>query len=196
MRGDVYQKCVSCVTCASIRGQGRRSKPSLHSIPVRGPFYCIRMDYKEMELSKQGNRYALVFQDYLTKWPEVYAVEDRKATTVAHCLADFIWRHGVPVKIIHNRAAEFLSDVLQESAQVLGVTQLPTSGGHPQTDGLVEGLNRTLKQMLSKVLSRGGRHWDDVLGPFMFAYCTAPRSSTGETPFSLVYGRDACVPTS
>ena len=75
-----------------------------------------------MDLSRQGNRYALVFQDYLTKWPEVYAVEDRKATTVVHCLADFIWRHGVPVKIIHNRAAEFLSDVLQETTQVLGVT--------------------------------------------------------------------------
>ena len=48
------------------------------------------MDYKEMDLSRQGNCYALVFQHYLTKWLEVYAVEDRKATTVADCLADFM----------------------------------------------------------------------------------------------------------
>ena len=54
-----------------------------------------------MDLSRRGNRYAVVF-----------AVEDRKATTVAHCLADFIWRHGVPVTIIHDQAVEFLSDVL------------------------------------------------------------------------------------
>ena len=81
-----------------------------------------------MELSRRGNHYALVFQDYLTKWPNVYAVEDRKATKVAHCLADFIWRHGVSAKIIHDWAAEFLSDVLQETAQILGVTELPTSG--------------------------------------------------------------------
>ena len=195
MRGDAYQKCASCVLCASTQGQGRRTKPPLHSIPVNGPFYCIGMDFKEFDLSKRGNRYALVFQDYMTKWPEVYAVADRKATTVAHCLADFIWKHGVPVEIIHDRAAEFLSDILQETAQVLGVTQLPTSGGHPQTDGLVERLNRTLKQMLSKIVSRGGRDWDDLLGPVLFAYRTAPHSSTGETPFSLVYGRDARVPT-
>ena len=81
-----------------------------------------------MELSRRGNHYTLVFQDYLTKWPKVYAVEDRKATKVAHCLADFIWRHGVSAKIIHDWAAEFLSDVLQETAQILGVTELPTSG--------------------------------------------------------------------
>ena len=30
----------------------------------------------------------------------------------------------------------------------------------------------------------------------MFAYHTAPHSLTSETPFILVYGHDACVPTS
>lgn len=108
MRGDVYKKCATCVECASVQGQGRRTKPPLYSIPVNGPFHYIGMDYKEMDLSRHGNCYALVLQDYLTKWPEVYAVPDRKATTVAHCLADFIWRHGVPVQIIHDQAAEFL----------------------------------------------------------------------------------------
>ena len=103
-----------------------------------------------------GNRYALVFQDYLNKWPEVYAVANRKAETVAECLLDLIWKHGVPMRIIHDRAAEFLSNVLQETAQLIGIDQLPTSGGHPQTDGLVERFNRTLKQMLQKLVSKGG----------------------------------------
>ena len=37
---------------------------------------------------------------------------------------------------------------------------------------------------------------DELLGPALFAYRTAPQSSSRETPFSLVYGRDARVPTS
>jgi len=188
MRGDAYKKYAACVTCALVQGQGRQTKP-LHSIPVNGPFHCIGMDYKEMDLSKRGNHYTLVFQDYLTKWPEVYAVPDHKATTVAQWLADVIWRQGVPAQIIHDRAAEFLSDVLQETA-------MPMSGGHPQTGGMVERLNRTLKQILSKIVSKGGRNWDDLLDLVLFAYWTAPHSSTGETPFSLVYGCDPCVPTS
>ena len=57
----------------------------------------------------------------------------------------------MPNKIIHDRATEFLSEVLQETAALLGLDQLPTSGGHPQTDGLVEQFNHTLKQMLAKV---------------------------------------------
>ena len=92
-----------------------------------------------MNLSKHGNRYVLVFQNYLTKWP---GVQTTKAATVAHCLTDFIWRHGVPAQLIHDRAAEFLSDILQENAEILGVTQVSTSGGHPQIDGTLNSIQR------------------------------------------------------
>ena len=135
--------------------------------------------------SNDNNRYALVFQDYLSKWPEVYAVADRTAPTVAKCLADVIYRHGVPSTIIHDRAPEFLSDVLQDTAFVLGIKQLPTSPAHPQCDGLVERFNRTLKAMLSKLVTDKGRDWDRLLEPLLFAYRTTPHSSTRETPSFL-----------
>ena len=195
MNAQVHKKCASCVVCASVKGQGFRGKPPLVSIPVGGIFECVGMDFVEFDLSSSGNRYALVFQDYLSKWPEVYAVTNRKAETVAQCLLDLIWKHGVPRRIIHDRAAEFLSNVLQETAQLIGIEQLPTSGGHPQTDGLVERFNRTLKQMLRKLVSKGGKDWDKKLGPVLFAYRTTPHSSSGETPFYLVNGRDPNLPS-
>ena len=99
-------------------------------------------------------------------------------------------------QIVNERAAKFFSEVLQETARLIGVTQLPTSGGHPQTDGLVERLNRTLKQMMSKLVPKGGHNWDTLLGPVLFAYRRTPHTSSGESPFYLVYGRDACVPSS
>ena len=37
----------------------------------------------------------------------------------------------MPSRIIHDRAAEFMAEVLQETASLLGVTQLPTSGVTP-----------------------------------------------------------------
>ena len=116
-------------------------------------------------MSSKGNQYALVFQDYLTKWLEIYLLPDHKVPTVAGCLADLIWRHGVSSRIIHDRASEFLSSVLQDTAAVFGIQQLPTSGGHPQTDGLVERFNRTFKTMLTKLVAKNGRDWDTKLGP-------------------------------
>lgn len=163
------------MVCASVQGQERKVRPPLKSIPVGGPFECISMDFKQMDVSHSGNRYALVFQDYLTKWPEVYPVPDRSASTVAKCLADLIWKHGVPVKIIHDRAAEFLSDIVQETATLLGISQLPMSGGHPQTDGQVKRMNRTLKQMLAKVVMKNGKDWDELLGP-VFCLQDSPTS--------------------
>ena len=195
MRGDVYKKCELCITCASAQGQKRRQNPPLQSIPVGEPFECLGMDFKEMDPSHEGNRYALVLQDYLTKWPEVFAVPERTASTIAKCLCDVIWRHGVPRKIIHDRAPEFLSELLQDTAELMGLKQLPTAGGHPQTDGLVERFNRTLKNMLCKLVEKKGKNWDTLLGPVLFAYRTTPHDSTGESPFFLMYGRDARLPT-
>jgi len=195
MNARVHKKCVSCVVCASVKGQGFIGKPPLVSIPVGGIFECVGMDFVELDLSSSGNRYALVFQDYLSKWPEVYAVVNRKAETVAQCLLDLIWKHGGPSRMIHDRAAEFLSNVLQETALLIGIEQLPTSGGHPQTDRLVERFNRTLKQMLQKLVRKSGKDWEKKLGPVLFAYRTTPHSSSGETPFYLVNGRDPTLPS-
>ena len=179
-----------------ISRQGTREKPALVNIPAGGFFECIGMDFVEMDKNKDGNRYALVIHDYLTKLPEVYAVQDRKAETVAKCLQDLIWRHGVTSRIIHNRAAEFLLEELQETASLMGITQLPTSGGHPQTDSQVERFNRTFKQMLAKLAAVDGQNWNSLLGPVLFAYRTMPHSSTGLGPFYLLFGRNPQLPTS
>lgn len=60
----MYQKCQFCVTCVSAQGQKRQQTPPLQSIPIGEPFKCLGMDFKEMDVNHQGNRYALVLQDY------------------------------------------------------------------------------------------------------------------------------------
>ena len=51
------------------------------SIPVGDPFECAGMDFVEFGKSSTGNYYAIAFQDYLTKWLELYALDNRKAET-------------------------------------------------------------------------------------------------------------------
>ena len=95
--------------------------------------------------SRQGNRYAVVFMDYLTKWPEVFAVPDQMALTIARLLVEqVISRHGVPSQLLSDRGLAFLSNLVQEVCAVMRMKKINTTAYHPQTDGLVERFNHTL----------------------------------------------------
>ena len=93
MKTDVYQVRNSCETCLSTQGHERCSKSPLQCIDVDEPFECNGMDIKEFDISSKGNKYALVFQDYLMKCTKVYPIPDYKAHAVADYLADLIWKH-------------------------------------------------------------------------------------------------------
>ena len=65
-------------------------------------------------------------------------------------------RHGIPREILTDQGINFTSSLLQELYKMLGVTSLRTMPYHPQTDGLVERFNKTLKQMLRRLITGEG----------------------------------------
>ena len=93
-----------------------------------------------------SNQYAVVFTDYLTKWPEVFATKDQTALTIAELFVEeIVCRHGVPGQLLSDRGAAFLSRLLKEICNLLGVKKINTTAYHPQTNGLTERFNRTLR---------------------------------------------------
>ena len=75
MRKDIAHWTIGCLTCAT-RNVGWPVKPLLTPIPVGGPFDWVGLHVLQLPLLREGNQYAVVFMDYLTKWPEVFAVPD------------------------------------------------------------------------------------------------------------------------
>ena len=67
IRADVKKHCCSCITCASRDGPGCPLRPNLQPIPVGGPFNRVGVDVLQLPPTYNGNRYAIVFSDYLTK---------------------------------------------------------------------------------------------------------------------------------
>ena len=65
---------------------------------------------------------------------------------------------------------------------------------HPQTNGQVESTNRVLLRGLKRRLEKAKGTWAEEVPRIVWAYHTMPQSTTGETPFSLVYGSDAMIP--
>lgn len=77
----------------------------------------------------------------------------------------------------------------------LGVHKLNTSAYHPRTDGHVKHFNCTLTSMLAKTVEKGRKDWDLHLPFILFAYRSSLQSSTKESPFNFLYGRDPQLPT-
>ena len=195
MRADIEKWCRSCLVCA-IRHVGHRVVPPLTPIPVGGPFDRMGVDVVQLPRTRSGKQYAVVFVDYMTKWPEVFATSNQSAFTIAKLLVEkIVSRHGVPLQLLSDRGGAFLSKLLQEIAALLGFHKVNTSAYHPQTDGLVERFNRTLIDMLAKTAEQNGKNWDEKLPFVLFAYRTAVQESTDESPFRLLYGRDPKLPT-
>ena len=47
---------------------------------------------------------------------------------------------------------------------------------------------------MKKRLEKSKRAWTDELPEVLWSYRTTPRSSTGETPFSLAFGTEEVIP--
>ncbi|XP_073121586.1 uncharacterized protein [Henckelia pumila] len=53
---------------------------------------------------------------------------------------------------------------------------------------------RSIVQTLKAQLYGVGRDWVEELPSFLWAYRTTPRTATGKTPFSMIYGSEAILP--
>ena len=69
-----------------------------------------------------------------------------------------------------------------------------TTPYRPQSDRLVERLNRTIKKMLKVFVNENSNDWDDHLPYIMMAYRATPQSSTQCSPNLLMYGREVNLP--
>nr|XP_024655059.1 uncharacterized protein LOC112430808 [Maylandia zebra] len=154
------------------------------------PFERIGMDLiGPFHRSARGYRFVLVLVDYATRYPEAVPLRTISAKSVAQALFQVISRVGIPKEILTDQGTSFMSRTLRELYELLGIKSIRTSVYHPQTDGLVERLNKTLKSMIRKFINEDERNWDHWLDPLLFAVREVPQASTGFSPFELLFGR-------
>ena len=146
---------------------------------VVGPLPC----------TQRGNRFILSICDYATRYPEAIALPSVDAPRVAKELVNLFSHMGVPDEILTDQGTNFMSSLLEEVYYLLHIKRIRTTPYHPQTDGLVERFNGTLKGMLRKFVSRNQKDWDQYLTYLLFAYREVPQETTGFSPFELLFWR-------
>ena len=110
------------------------------------------------------------------------------------CLIDLTVRVGVPNELLTDNGTNFMSKVVKQFCQTTGIRQIKTSPFHPQTGGMVERFNATLKHLLRKLTQDPRVEWDKCLLFVLWAYRGTVHSSSGFSPFHLLFGRELHMP--
>ncbi|CAC5393491.1 unnamed protein product [Mytilus coruscus] len=92
-------------------------------------------------------------------------------------------------EVISDCGGEFNSKVLDHLFKDYNIRHITTSPYHPQSNGLVENFNGTLKTMINKLIDKEPKKWDVFVNEALFAYRVGIHNSTKVSPFEAMYAR-------
>ena len=146
----------------------------------------------EFHPPSKGNRYALTAVCMLTGYTFCIPLRNKTAE-------DFMtaWRNhlaflfGVCRKLLTDKGTEFKNELFSRVTEQLGVERKIYSPPYrPQSYGRIEGFHKFLKSCLAKHISRH-REWDNVVPLATASYNCLPNQYSKESPFFIMFGRDA-----
>ncbi|KAJ1123234.1 hypothetical protein NDU88_001707 [Pleurodeles waltl] len=199
MRTSSDNFCRACHTCQASGKTGKRLKALLLPLPVVGtPFERVGIDIVGPLDPKTAlsNRFILVLVDHATRYPEAIPLRTVTALVVIRALLGIFTHVGFPKEAVSDRGTNFMSAYMKSMWDECWVTCRFTTPYHPQSNGLVERFNKTLKGMISGLTEAMRRKWDVLLPCLLFAYREVPQKGVWFSPFELLYGHPVRGPLS
>jgi hypothetical protein len=99
------------------------------------------------------------------------------------------------LEIITDNGPSFISTKLTQFLSKLRVKHFTSSAYYPQGNGQVESTNKNLVRIVNRLIEDKPRQWHTLLTYALWADLTTTKVSTSCTPFQLVYGQEALLPT-
>jgi hypothetical protein len=141
----------------------------------------------------------LVAIDKFFKWVEVCPITNLRAEQAVTFFTDIADRFGVPNSIITDNGSQFTGRKFLEFCDKFHIYVDWAAVAHPQTNGQVEHANdmilQGLKPRIFDQLNKSGWKWLLELPAVVWSLTTTPSRATGFTPFFLVHGTEAVLPT-
>ena len=181
-------------------GQKRSGPPKKchHSLVEWQPsyhFHHIGIDFMGCLLLSNGNRHTRVIGDHFTKWYEAIPLTDQTTVTTANALVDhWICRFGCPHILHSTQGRNFESKLFEQLMQLLGMDKTRATLFHPQSNAVIQRMNKTLQKMFAKCVNEKQSKWSLQLPYVMTAYRSSVHESTGYTPQFPVFGQELSLP--
>ena len=190
MYSDVRRWCQACETCRGERGQSGVSAWTRTEL-YTSPFRVLQFDTITCDTAGAGSRYVLTVVCCFSRWAWLCPIRSRDAATVADVLLTrvFLGMAMFPVVLRSDNAAEFRAEVVQQMNKLLDIRHVTGSTYHPQSQGMVESMHKTLNQVVRGLVEEHPEHWERMLP---FAECILRASPMavlgGRCPYEIVTG--------
>ena len=166
-------------------------KPQL----VIEPFERCALDFVgPINPSSNKKTYILVATEYVTKWVEAEALPRATEDSVIQFLFHLFVCYGLPREIITDGGPKFTRNRLAATLNNYHVQHKITTPYHPQVNGQVERSNKVIESILTKTIASHRRDWAARLPEALWAYKTKWRSTTGYSPYQLVFRKQPIFP--
>jgi transposase InsO family protein len=197
---DAKELVRKCKGCQRFSSKQHLPASALKTIPITWPFAVWGLDMVgPFKTARGGMTHLLVAVDKFTKWIEAKPIKKLNGPTAVTFIADITVRYGVPHSIITDNGTNFAKGALARFCATQGIRLDLASVAHPQSNGQVERANGLIlsgiKPRLVEPLERSAGCWIEELPAVLWSLRTTPNRSTGFTPFFLVYGAEAVIPT-
>ncbi|KAL2076907.1 hypothetical protein ACEWY4_027497 [Coilia grayii] len=187
----IDRKIEQCHVCNRFNVKpGLAAKPLGHIPLPAGPFKHVVMDYIDMGKTIRKFRYVLVVVDRFSRWVEACPAPGPDAETVIKFFTrEIIPRFGIPEVISSDNGKAFVEKTWKKIMQALGVKQRYGCIYHPQSQGMVERANGTLKAKIAKICASSNLNWLDALPIALMHMRTQTNRSLNLSPHEILTGR-------
>ncbi|GKU85421.1 hypothetical protein SLEP1_g100 [Rubroshorea leprosula] len=108
--------------------------------------------------------------------------------------SSIICRYGIPNQIVADNGTQFNCSSFRDFCSSYGIKLQFTSVYHPESNGMVESVNKCILEGIRPRLEQHKAKWADELNNVLWAYRTTSQTATGETPYHLAFGTEAVIP--
>lgn len=157
------------------------------------PSHTWMMDFVHLT-PDNGKKYLLAMIDPYAKWVEAHP----KSCISAEVVAKFLCTHIIPTweiprALYSDNGPEFRNEVMERMSKTSGIDLKNHCAYHPQSAGLIERTNGTLKTKLVKTMQSTNRGWTDAL-PLVLLNMRIIASKGALSPYERIFGRTYSLP--
>ena len=198
MLADTAAGLKQCQHCSRVRASFNSRSEQLQPIPISSMGFRWHVDLAgPFPETKRGSRYVMVAVEAFSKVLEAVPIPNKEPSSVAYAfLQHVLARYAAPGQVVTDNGTEFTEGAFAQLLLDSLIDHCTTSVAHPQANGQAKRAVGMVKRALRTMCAANHStdDWDIDVAWITLAYRCSPNSSSGFSPYELLYARQPVIP--